>query len=175
MSPAAEQQGVDTHLGQAKITANCCGRPAGGLSGRGVGVYVPRAQTQAAYRHRRRRHCWCLCRRATCQKKEHTRMTWHDGEREVLDFWACSFILKNIRTVTDWHSRLQRDKLQREACVRIGANPRGTKKKFRTSRPTRARANPLEFLQKPAAAATYRWAGMAGRVGGSGGSALDGT
>ena len=40
----------------------------------------------------------------------HTAMTWHDGEREVLGFWACSFILKNIRTVTDWHSRLQRDK-----------------------------------------------------------------
>ena len=54
-------------------------------------------------------------------------MTWHDGEREVLGFWACSFVLKNIRTITDWHSRLQRDKLQREACVRIGASPRGTK------------------------------------------------
>ena len=43
-------------------------------------------------------------------KKEHTVVTWHDGEREVLGFWACSFILKNIRTITDWHSRLQRDK-----------------------------------------------------------------
>ena len=67
-----------------------------------------------------------FCLRREEREKKCT-MTWHDGEREVLGFWACSFVLKNIRTITDWHSRLQRDKLQREACVRIGANPRGTK------------------------------------------------
>ena len=55
--------------------------------------------------------------RAVLEKKEHTVVTWHDGEREVLGFWAYSFILKNIRTITDWHSRLQRDKLQREAAT----------------------------------------------------------